>query len=67
MTACFREPCGRTPHFETAAELGQGRRKVEGKKGQRYSNEFQRQAVERMNSCGNIVGRCHGGNCLGIR
>ncbi len=23
--------------------------------GQRYSNEFQRQAVERMNTCGNIV------------
>jgi transposase len=31
-------------------------RKVEPKKGQRYSKEFRRQAVERMNSCGNIVG-----------
>jgi len=29
---------------------------VEPKKGQRYSKEFRRQAVERMNSCGNIVG-----------
>lgn len=29
---------------------------MERKKGQRYSNEFRRQAVERMNSCGNIVG-----------
>ena len=31
-------------------------RKVEPKKGLRYSNEFRRQAVERMNVCGNIVG-----------
>jgi transposase-like protein len=31
-------------------------RKVERKKGQRYSNEFRRQAVERMNECGNVVG-----------
>jgi transposase len=29
---------------------------VERKKGQHYTNEFRRQAVERMNSCGNIVG-----------
>ncbi len=29
---------------------------MERKKGQRYSNEFRWQAVERMNSCGNIVG-----------
>jgi transposase-like protein len=29
---------------------------VERKKGQRYSNEFRRQAVERMNVCDNIVG-----------
>jgi transposase-like protein len=29
---------------------------MERKKGQRYSNEFRRQAVERMNACGNIVG-----------
>jgi len=29
---------------------------VERKRGQRYSKEFRRQAVERMNSCGNIVG-----------
>jgi len=31
-------------------------RKVERKRGQRYSKEFRRQGVERMNSCGNIVG-----------
>jgi transposase-like protein len=31
-------------------------RKVERKRGQRYSNEFRRQAVERMNACNNIVG-----------
>ena len=29
---------------------------MERKKGQRYSNEFRRQAVERMNACGNVVG-----------
>jgi len=29
---------------------------VERKKGQRYSNEFRREAVERMNACENIVG-----------
>jgi transposase InsO family protein len=29
---------------------------VERKKGQRYSKEFLRQAVERMNTCGNIAG-----------
>jgi transposase-like protein len=29
---------------------------VERKRGQRYSKEFRRQAVERMNSCDNIVG-----------
>jgi len=29
---------------------------VERKKGQRYSNEFRRQAVKRMNACDNIVG-----------
>jgi transposase-like protein len=29
---------------------------VERKRGQRYSKDFRRQAVERMNSCGNIVG-----------
>ena len=29
--------------------------KVERKNGQRYGNEFRRQAVERMNACGNIV------------
>jgi transposase-like protein len=28
---------------------------VERKKGQRYSNEFRRQAVERMRGCDNIV------------
>jgi transposase-like protein len=28
---------------------------VERKKGQRYGNEFRRQAVERMNTCDNIV------------
>ena len=32
------------------------RRKVGRKKGQRYGNEFRRQAVERMNTCANIVG-----------
>src|SRR5271156_4462860 len=31
-------------------------RKVERKKGQRYSNELRRQAVERMNAFGNVVG-----------
>ncbi len=31
-------------------------RKVERKKGQRYSSEFRRQAIERMNACDNIVG-----------
>jgi transposase-like protein len=30
-------------------------RKVERKKGQRYSKEFRRQAVEGLNACGNIV------------
>ncbi len=29
---------------------------MERKKGKRYSNEFRRQAVERMNACENIVG-----------
>ena len=28
---------------------------MDRKKGQRYSNEFRRQAVERMNACDNIV------------
>ena len=36
--------------------LGERSRKVERKRGQRCSKEFRRQAVERMNSCGNIVG-----------
>jgi len=30
--------------------------KMERRKGQRYSSELRRQAVERMNACGNIVG-----------
>ena len=30
-------------------------RKVERKKGQRYSKEFRQQAVERMHTCGNII------------
>ena len=29
---------------------------MERRKGQRYGSEFRRQAVERMNACGNIVG-----------
>jgi transposase-like protein len=29
---------------------------VERRKGQRFSNEFQRQAVDRMSACNNIVG-----------
>jgi transposase-like protein len=29
---------------------------VEPRKGQRYGSELRRQAVERMNACGNIVG-----------
>ena len=29
---------------------------MEQRKGQRYSSELRRQAVERMNACGNIVG-----------
>jgi transposase-like protein len=29
---------------------------VERRKGQRYGSELRRQAVERMNACGNIVG-----------
>jgi len=29
---------------------------VEQRKGQRYGSELRRQAVERMNACGNIVG-----------
>jgi transposase-like protein len=29
---------------------------MERKKGQRYSNEFRRQAVERMTACGKVVG-----------
>jgi len=29
---------------------------VERKKGQRYSNEFRRQAFERMKSCDNVLG-----------
>ena len=36
--------------------LGERSGKVERKRGQRYSKEFRRQAVERMNSCDNIVG-----------
>ena len=39
-------------------------RKVKRKKGQRYSNEFRRQAVERMKVCGNVVGLARE---LGIR
>jgi transposase-like protein len=35
--------------------LQEGSRKVEQKKGQRYSKEFRQQAVERMNACGNVV------------
>ena len=31
-------------------------RKVERKKGQRYGNEFRRQAFERMKSCDNVLG-----------
>jgi hypothetical protein len=31
-------------------------RKVERRKGKRYGSELRRQAVERMNACGNIVG-----------
>jgi len=31
-------------------------RKAERKKGQRYGNEFRRQAIDRMNACNNIVG-----------
>src|SRR5580658_2847542 len=31
-------------------------RKVERKKGQRYSNEFRRQAFEQMKSCDNVLG-----------
>ena len=31
-------------------------RKVERRKGQRYSNEFRRQAFERMKSCDNLLG-----------
>jgi transposase-like protein len=31
-------------------------RKVERKKGQRYSNEFRREALEQMKSCENILG-----------
>jgi len=33
----------------------EGSRKVERTKGQRYSKEFRRQAVERMKACDNIV------------
>jgi hypothetical protein len=29
---------------------------VEQRKGQRYGSELRRQAVERMNACGNLVG-----------
>jgi transposase-like protein len=29
---------------------------VEGRESQRYGSEFRRQAVERMNTCGNVVG-----------
>lgn len=29
---------------------------MERKRGQRYSNQFRKQAVERMNACDNIVG-----------
>ena len=29
---------------------------MERKRGQRYSKEFRQLAVERMNSCGNVVG-----------
>jgi transposase-like protein len=36
--------------------LPERRRKVERRKGQRYSNEFRRSAVERMNSCDNVLG-----------
>jgi hypothetical protein len=36
--------------------LGERSRKVERRKGKRYGSELRRQAVERMNACGNIVG-----------
>lgn len=35
--------------------LREGSRKVEQRKGQRYSKEFRQQAVERMKGCDNIV------------
>lgn len=35
--------------------LREGSRKVERKRGQRFSKEFRQQAVEQMNACDNIV------------
>ena len=37
-------------------------RKVERKKRQRYSNEFRRNAVERMNAWDNIIALAQGGS-----
>ena len=36
--------------------LWEGGHKVERKRGERYSIEFRRQALERMNACDNILG-----------
>jgi hypothetical protein len=36
---------------------------MERRKGQRYGSELRRQAVERMNACGNIVGLARPGRC----
>ena len=37
------------------AHFARKERKVDRKKGQRYNNEFRREAVERMRGCDNIV------------
>jgi hypothetical protein len=39
-------------------------RKVGRKKRQRYSNEFRRNAVERMNACDNIIALAQGGSAF---
>jgi len=40
---------------------------MERRKGQRYGSELRRQAVERMNACGNIVGLARELECPGER
>jgi hypothetical protein len=50
----WREPLTRASSARDT--LRERSRKVERRKGKRYGSELRRQAVEKMNACGNIVG-----------